>query len=268
MEYFLIYQKSPFIFPILETCQTPTNVSSFVNSSEASFFDTLFPVPEDSKKFVKAEYRTEVINPMSIIMGQEGDQIRIALALQMNTLVTNKVLSRYNYLVGVGSKDFFTDQNIGLGLDDDTVGLAFPDLDPPFNRVAFVRNDQINTGTLIHELGHLFGQDKDFYKDEDIAEDDKSYCRAHYLKIENGGMELKECHEFNDYGHTTGIGYTGYDSLLYEYVDQPQSIMGGSSNINEQWIDRDTYSLLRKNSLIFIQESIVTSFKNSENSFL
>ena len=28
------------------------------------------------------------------------------------------------------------------------------------------------------------------------------------------------------------------------------------------------YSLLRKNSLIFIQESIVTSFKNRKNSFL
>ena len=46
---------------------------------------------------------------------------------------------------------------------------------------------------------------------------------------------------------------------------------GAQTGKKLSWRDRrrqiQSYSLLRKNSLIFIQESIVTSFKNSKNSF-
>ena len=108
-----------------EICKAPTNVSNFLNSDEISLFNTFFPVSEHSKKFVKAEYRTmdaeteinKIIAGLNIgIDYQEVYEKKVALALQMSALAINKILGRYNYLVGIGSETFFTDPDIGLVL--------------------------------------------------------------------------------------------------------------------------------------------------------
>ena len=81
-------------------------------------------------------------------------------------------------------------------------------------------------------MGHVFGQVKEFYEAEK-EEDNTSYCTAHDLKIEQNDITERKCYEFNN--SAQGRGYSGYDSLFYEFVDQSQSTMGDSSNLSEQW---------------------------------
>ena len=246
-------------------CTTPTNVGEFLDSQEVQLFNTLFPVSEKEgdQKFFRINYNVssdanrilaDIISQMSQENQQKYEGI-ISLALNVIQVVAHKILFGYDYLVGVGSTDFFTNVGVGLGAsfeeDEDgnknleEVDFAFSDFDPPINRVAFIHSDEINTGTLLHELGHLLGQSKDFYEEGDDVEE-KSYCTAHKLKIKNESVE-RLCHEFNDYAQ--GRGYSGYDSRTNLYVSNPFSIMGGNDDNNDQiadslserWKDRDTY---------------------------
>lgn len=220
-------------------CTTPNNINDFLNSEELSLFERLFPVPEGGdKKFKKAEYTAKVDSEslkQRIESSTNNVTIRnILLAFQTYNLVKHKMSDGFGYLLGIGATSFFTNQTDGLGLSSSDKGVAYPEAPAPFNRVGFVRADSQNEGTFLHELGHIFQQLKDFYRS---PSDDQ--CTAHDLKIEENNRNSISCHRFNNYAQ--GRGYTGYDFKNRVFVDKPQSIMGASDTLNEQWIDRDTY---------------------------
>ena len=209
------------------------------NNKEIDWFNRFFPVREDDKKFFRAEYHTRNVPiPQSLLTYEDT----IRLALNTTLLTRHKLLSHYEYLVGIGSETFFTDKSQGLSASKTTAGLAFTNLPSPFNRVAFIRSEELNTGTLLHELGHLFGQYKEFYGFTDdngnyLPDDQQYLCTAHDLKIRNnmGGFDTTPmpCYKFK--------GYTSYDFKNRQYVSKPYSIMGDSEDLNEQSMDRDTY---------------------------
>ena len=229
----------------IEDCETPTNLGGFLRSEEVSLFNTLFPVSEGDKKFFPIPYNLgsnikRILVNITSEIEEEGYEEIISLALSTISLATHKILFNYDYLVGIGSEDFFT--NVGVGLRTGASGIAFIGLPAPFNRVAFVRSDQENKGTLLHELAHLLGQSKDFY-------DSESYCTAHELKIEENNYSSRLCHEFNN--ENQGRAYTGYNFKNHNFAYMPQSIMGGllvdsndqpiPNQLDELWMDRDTY---------------------------
>ena len=68
----------------------------------------------------------------------------------------------------------------------------------------------------------------------------RGFCTAHDLKIKEGDNTPRYCPQFNKYAQKRG--YTGYDSKTHYFVDAPQSIMAGSTiNLEDRWMDRDTY---------------------------
>ena len=255
-------------------------LNNFLNEStntEIQLFDKLFPVEEDTRKFFKVEYSTvtPLLNRILDMLPEKYKTLiykrKILLALQAKQLTGHKTIFGYNYLVGIGSHKFFLDPAKGLGdklLNENakgcqTDGIAFTGLGEPFNRVSFICENQINTGTLLHELGHLIGDAKDFYEDNtcssilsstdtDILQNKQAYidaycCTAHELKIKVDDKHPKDCYKFNNYHEGTGskvqngTGYRAYDFHKRKYINQPQSIMGASKMLSNQTIDRDTF---------------------------
>ena len=236
-------------------------------NSEIQIFNKLFPVEEKTSKFFPATYNTVLgidqlvasiktvftSNPRQDTEEEQKIQSKILLALQTSKLATHKVLFRYNYLVGIGTSVFFTRALVGT----DDAGIAYPDFVPPFNRVAFVNSDHINTGTLLHELAHLLGQKKEFYRQYEtvimngqrsrvpLPDSKQSQCTGHNLKIksENGNFSRTSmaCYKFNTTDKNKEGRYEYYDFHNRQFIKKRYSIMADSNNLNEQTIDRDTF---------------------------
>ena len=229
-------------------------------NKEIDFFERFFPVPENNSNpyFRETQYKAEapkrtlidkIVNLFSpdILDSEKRKYRKIILnALQARTLGKHKITNRYDYLVGVGSGTFFTHKK-GLNESNDTSGLAFTNLSAPFNRIAFVKEGAINTGTLLHELGHLLGQDKEFYglkdNNDNFLPDDQQYqCTAHDLKIrEQDGSFDKNDYPCYQFPFPNQSKYANYDFKNSQYIFKSKSIMGGSTDLNEQAMDRDTY---------------------------
>ena len=94
--------------------------------------------------------------------------------------------------------------------------------------VAFVHSDEIDTGTVSHELGHTLGQGRDLYKEEEL-------CRHFYLDEPNSCFRNRFIPQFLHTGRED-------NKPFWELSDRKKySIMGGQSGIKKQWIDRETY---------------------------
>ena len=235
-------------------------------NKEIDFFERFFPVPENNSNpyFRETQYKAEapkrtlidkIVNLFSpdILDSEKRKYRRIILnALQARTLGKHKTTNRYDYLVGVGSGVFFTDNSQGLDSPDD-YGVAFPGLSAPFNKIGFVRDKDknnkslLNSGTLLHELGHLLGQRKEFYGFKDnnsnFLPDDQQYqCTAHDLKIrEQDGSFDKNDYPCYQFPFPNQSKYANYGFKNSQYIFKSKSIMGGSTDLNEQAMDRDTY---------------------------
>ena len=94
--------------------------------------------------------------------------------------------------------------------------------------VAFVRDDQVDTGTVSHELGHTLGQGRELYHTKErcrhFKEDTRIQCRENRIipKFLHTGKENNKTF----WGLSDRKKYT---------------IMDSQPDITEQWIDRDTY---------------------------
>ena len=239
-----------------------------LGNKEIEWFERFFPVPENNQSnFKRTEYNPEIetidieINPELSISEQQQRRINASLALWAVNLSTHKSNFRYNYLVGIGSIPFFTDTEDGLGLKSTVAGIKFSKNPKSiFSKVVFIRSDKLNEGTLSHELGHLFGQTKEFYRKrrKGIFLDDtkQPQCTAHDLKIRSSDGSFnttkQPCYKFRHYQY--------YDFKNSEYVAKTHSIMSNKSSTKEQkkagidgidlrGMDRDTY-ITTFNSLI------------------
>ena len=107
-------------------CTTPTNIKDFLDSKEIDLFDTLFPVSEGDQKFFQEEYRAridqELKQKLKQKLEQESNQISnqkkyesiLSLALGFKLLSSQKISFGYDYLIGIGSTDFFTSNTPGF----------------------------------------------------------------------------------------------------------------------------------------------------------
>ena len=93
--------------------------------------------------------------------------------------------------------------------------------------VAFIREDQLDTGTFSHELAHLLGQRKDFY---DINFPD---CRPFQ------GIPLKECKEYKIPKALETWSKKG--KFFWNFIIDRFSIMDDKQYIKNLWIDRESH---------------------------
>lgn len=153
----------------------------------------------------------------------------------------------YNKLFAVVSKNYFLYHKLheSLGAPDGSKIYGFsliPEyheaaggnlhiLNDPWNflgDVAFIREDQLNNGTLSHELAHLLGQRKDFYEESGKC----SRFREDPLKSEN-------CREYKIPKALNTKIKNG--KLSWQFVTDKFSIMGRKLDLGMLWIDRESY---------------------------
>ncbi len=226
-----------------KTCSlNNADYNKFTNSRrnlEINLFSAMFPVPDKEQIFFKLTHTSlfdrinDFFNAISKHLNtQTNDEDSLSrsirLALNINGLNLRRILSRVDYIVAIATPIFFTDV---LG-HTDAVGLYYDDETSKVSKVGLVRSDQLNTGTMLHELGHVLGQGKDFY------DGSASKCTKHDLKIAMNDREELLCKDLKP--------FEGYNSLAKEYVYEENSIMGAAlideeNQVRDLWIDRDTY---------------------------
>ena len=91
--------------------------------------------------------------------------------------------------------------------------------------IAFVSEDEVDEGTVAHELAHTLGQGREFYEDGELC---------HQFKRNS----LKPC---ENYKIPRALKVWGRQS--WQFLIDKTSIMSANKkgNINNLWIDRDTY---------------------------
>ena len=162
--------------------------------------------------------------------------------------------NKYDKLFAVVSKDYFLYHKLHKSLDipkseeiygfsltpvfretlRDTL-LIFNHDDHPWSflgDVAFIREDQLNAGTLSHELAHLLGQRKDFYN---LKSPD---CRP-FQGISLEEIPLKKCEDYR-------IPKALYakiisNKLSWSFVKDRYSIMDNKQGTEQLWIDRESH---------------------------
>ena len=209
------------------------------HNMEIDLFKTMFPVPENKKMFFKLNYMAqsgtaasveEVINSHQPPLNDtEKEKIRkdTLLAFSINNINLKRIISNHDYILALGTSTFF---NHVLPANLNAFGFIMKPFGKPFHKIGFVRTDRINKGTMLHELGHILGQRKEFYE-ERIP---RSFCTRHDLKIEENNMVPTLCHKLRPFG--------GYDTSSKEFIYRQYSIMdSGSKPLPEKWMDRDTF---------------------------
>ena len=93
--------------------------------------------------------------------------------------------------------------------------------------VAFIREDQLDKGTLSHELAHLLGQRKDFYN---IKSPD---CRPFQ------GISLMECRGYKISKALETLSKKG--KFFWNFITEKFSIMDEEQEIKQLWIDRESH---------------------------
>ena len=94
--------------------------------------------------------------------------------------------------------------------------------------VVFIRDDQVNEGTVSHELAHTLGQGRELYKPEET-------CR-HFKN-----SKREQCHENQIIPRFLHTGIK-HNKVFWELSGEDKyTIMDNQPNIKNQWIDRDTY---------------------------
>ena len=98
--------------------------------------------------------------------------------------------------------------------------------------VAFVSDDQVDQGTVAHELSHTLGQWREFYKKKD-SKQKVEMCRRFK------GESFEVCHKYKI--PLALRVYRENGKRFWQFVKKKYSIMNNRGNIKGQWIDRDTY---------------------------
>ena len=93
--------------------------------------------------------------------------------------------------------------------------------------VAFIREDQLDKGTLSHELAHLLGQRKDFYNIN------SQNCRPFQ------GIPLKGCRGYEIPKSLETWNVKG--KVFWNFIADRLSIMDEEQDIEQLWIDRESH---------------------------
>ena len=92
--------------------------------------------------------------------------------------------------------------------------------------VAFIREDQINKGTVSHELAHLLGQRRELYEEHE-------YCQQFR------GSKSVPCRRYK-IPRALDVD-TDEQGPKWNFVTDKFSIMGPEQGITKLWLDRETY---------------------------
>ena len=121
--------------------------------------------------------------------------------------------------------------------------------------VAFIRSDQLNKGTVAHELAHTLGQRRELYEPWEL-------CR-HFRKD-----KPKQCHRNQIIPKFLHTGKEN-NKTFWELSDKEKyTIMDNQGDTRDQWIDRDTYQkiLWTLSKLGFVIQPWQNPHKNTSSS--
>ncbi len=224
---------------------------SFINDSLLDFnlLKKIFPVPDKGDNvpqwiFLNQSMKTKQSSKIEdskrdaafieskdkIITLKESDTDQTKYILKdLMALKKLRIKQQLSKLFAVASKDYFKQIN------KENVGgfVIFTKSPATTENVGFIRIDQAGKGTILHELGHLLGQLKEFYQKSFKQLSVNDICKFH--------QKTDYCFRFNKFeGFHGSLKWKDYSN--WSFVKKSVSIMGNSSNISQQWIDRDTYS--------------------------
>ena len=97
---------------------------------------------------------------------------------------------------------------------------------------AFIREDQVDKGTVSHELAHLLGQGKNFYnaKDDPLIKD----CRRFQGSDKVSCTNYKVPRALNTHSNEK-------NQTIWNFITDKYSIMNNQEDIFKLWIDRATH---------------------------
>ncbi len=224
-------------------------VRDFARSDEIDYILSMFPISGIQSSILRYKSGEKSYSFIKGSCNAEPAQYRGDITKTLLWAVGNveNIRSRFHYhkIFAIVSEDFFIFNNkpgsAGLVIRPSWEILNMRDI-LTFNwirdffggswNVAFVREDQVDQGTVAHELAHTLGQGREFYKPEKgpVVE----YCR------EFKGRSVKACFK---YKIPQGLRVWQEDGKqLWEFVKDRWSIMNNKGEtIKDQWIDRDTH---------------------------
>ena len=98
--------------------------------------------------------------------------------------------------------------------------------------IAFVHEEDLNSGTVVHELAHTLGEEKEHYRSAG------EFCRRFK------GSAYKPCHTYRVEKALDTRKENG--KLIFQFVEKKFSIMNNRSGIKNQWMLRDTFQKIFK----------------------
>ena len=167
-----------------------------------------------------------------IRLQEEGFDKSSGLLKDLTELKKMRIKQQLSKLFAVADKDYFKriDKENAVGF------VIFTDSDSDTENIGFIRLDQGGKGTILHELGHLLGQLKEFYQ--------KSFQNLSSNDICSFEGVTDYCFKFKNFKGFYGSLKEDYNK--WSFITRTDSIMNNSSTLNEQWIDSDTYGKVLK----------------------
>lgn len=194
------------------------------NTPQWIFLNQQLKTDENSKLISSSEDRE---NSLKIIQLEDSGLSKPSnLHKDLVELKKIRIRQQLGKLFAIADKEYF-----GKLYKDNVVGfVVFTENNSATENVGFVRIDQGGTGTILHELGHLLGQHNEFYRKSNQNIEKNDICRFERVDY---------CFQFTNFKGFYGSLKEGYEN--WKFVTREKSIMGSSSDLNKQWIDRETY---------------------------
>ncbi len=247
-------------------------MTKFINSSEVkNYLPTIFPMPEPStineiveplklehiRKSERIIKRKTLFNlnknkspgdnflssppcnnthyfTSSKFKGDEWSHGLLEMLKSIRSLLVRAKKSGKNRIVTILSRDFMNYHNISPA----TMGFVWGYKDIKiYRKILFVADDELDNGTLLHELAHTMGQRKEFYD----THYDNDINRPVLCQRFNGSPQVS-C----KFVYRIKSGLKGKLSGPLEWISKTHnndihSIMSNEKKLNVNWIDRETY---------------------------
>ena len=219
-------------------------VEAFVRSDEVQFYiPSMFPIKNVLSKVLRYSLYGKDFDFVRGLCNNKTGKKRptqtFGLLEDIRNLEYLRASLKYDKLVAIVPENYFV---FHRGIDHDSVGFI---ISPKWDwrwfafwrwrtdflggswNIAFVHEEELNSGTVAHELAHTLGEEKEHY---DSAGE---FCRRFK------GSPYKPCHTYTvEKALNT---WTVNRDLFFQFVEKKFSIMNNESGIENQWILRDTF---------------------------
>ena len=221
-------------------------VQDFINSQEVSeLIEPMFPIRQLKTFFTKNKNKKTIFT-IGVCKNNPATSTKdILLDIKNLELQRRKQKKKTHKIIAIVPRDYFSYHL------KDLVGINGLVMHPTWKHqssrksillggswnVTLIHEDTLNHGVILHELGHLFGQGKEFYEKYDnkwnpLPTKDQSKCRRF------NGSPKELCHKYKVKLGLKAIKQK--DQITWQFVQDKYSIMSNEA-LNDIWMDRETF---------------------------